>query len=265
MGKYEAATKMEKFYRDPTFAVTIKPAKMSDPSVGRYDSENPLLFTGEYTVLLYLNSVAVPSFVDKNIDCIWERQTWKITPLFARQPDPFRNTPQFNPLSWDEHNGILYTLAFTELNWGSSYSLAKKLVEYGDNYNWAFIEEKPFTNPFSDLKKYGSRIRQPRDRAFFRIVAGDKPKWYELLHLAIASVITAYTDYEETSGKKMAWFRFKTIEHMKFKSKLLKLAKFLFDRRLKKLYNKECYMEEVYRIYYKDPNHPFHELIRGLK
>ena len=81
-----------------------------------------------------------------------------------------------------------------------------------------------------------TQIRQPRDRAFYKIAAALKPTLFETIYLAIAIIFSSTGDPSEGRGgtKLMAWFRMLAIERLKSTSMLLKLAHMIFNRNLTK-------------------------------
>ena len=116
-----------------------------------------------------------------------------------------------------------------------------------------------------ELTKPGA-WRQPKEVALYRIAAKQEPGLFGILNMSIALWLTSRKPKEQTSGKLMAWYKIKAIELTGFKSKIWDFFKKRFDKKMQVMYNNECYIEDLYKIYYKaNPEHPFHALVEGLK
>ena len=260
----------------------------------KHRSENQFLWSGEFNIMLLLHSKQTNEFkarFEKSLMACGVKDTLnrRVNGLYSRHPDPYRF--EGHGVSWDEYNGIMFSCAtFPHFRF-----IANSIVNYGHQYNWAYIDEKPYTDPLEEAYEkpwgtlrelfsiligknaqredpdtsnqvinYLSRIRQPRDRGFYKIVSkNEKPRWIEVFHIMIASLLTSKKSREHTSGKKMAWFRFQTLRVLGYRSRMINYAWKKFNKRMIKMYGDD-YMAEIYKIYYKDTNHPFHTLIKGL-
>ena len=257
--KEEAAERLLKEYRDPYGRVTLHPAAKSDPRNGRYDSENQNLWTGESSVLLQLNGLSSEEH-DKLSDQGFAADT--IEPgLISRHPYPHWENPNHHKVSWDEYNGLMYHCITT-----GNQDIPKEVLDYGRRHLWIYLDgEFGMENrTFRDkLKLYLGALRQPRDIFFFKIAAGIKPNLFETLWACTSHILTARKPAGVTSGKVMAWHKAKAIEIAGYDGFFWNLAHKYFDKKLKKCYNQDNYMESVIGIYFSD-DHPFQELIKGL-
>jgi hypothetical protein len=234
-------------------------------------SDNPNLFTGELFFLRKLlgqQRTGAESLYLSNIllDC-------KVYPgLYRRHPTEFQEKFQlpYNIVSHDEYTAILLLAR----SLGCSTSVAQSIVEYGEKHNWQFYDYVPksdffralFKNPIDTIKKrraykkdYNQNkhdtnavdirhegdivaltfLRQPRDRAFYKLVAGKKPSFLETLWLSISYVYTTRRNLEDGSRGGtvlLAWFRMMLIEDSAQVKGVLKIAHNLFDKILTKKY-----------------------------
>ena len=264
-------------------------------------SDNPLLFSGEFLFLKkLLNEITFPEIVAAQ-KIISEVQL--LPGLYRRHPESMQQQYQIprNNVSHDEYLGVLL-LGYAQ----GTDQLAKDIVEFGENHNHQYYDIVPGSDffralkssPLETIKKFLaykkdyknnpedtnsvdlrhdgdigalSYIRQPRDRALYRICAGDKPGLFASLWLAIATVLTTRRSLDDGSrGGTMllAWFRMRLIRAIRRESLLLKLAHYTFDRILVKRYGYNY--AEVIAIRYFDrlgPNgekHPIINLIARL-
>lgn len=254
-----------------TFSPFIDPC--GRPSDKPYSQENGItdngnLFMGEGLLLLSLLGRMQKSdidFVDQQLLAV------EVAPgLFIRHSIEFQK--QYN-ISWhstshDEYNGICFMVAaspeFFRIN-------AVDIVEYGTAYDWQYCDLYPRANffPFfldspikvakelyayiKDFRAHPedsnsvdlrhpkhivalTQIRQPRDRAFYKIAAALKPTLFETIYLAIAIIFSSTGDPSKGRGgtKLMVWFRMLAIQRLGSTSMLLKLAHIIFNRNLTK-------------------------------
>lgn len=289
--KIQAALTLINDYTDEYGRTTLNKAYLSK---GGYDNENPNLFTGEGALLLRISKLLGNDELNYRVSCNIEnaiRSVQRMKGLHGRHPRVSNQPYVHRGVSWDEHNGIMFMVA---VNQRLRY-VANEIIEYGEKYNWAFIDEAPGTNPYKEvwanklqflksvlslvqggnindhpLVRNFSRIRQPRDRGFYKIMSTKyTPSIIEVLSLAVASVLTSRTPYNITSGAIQAYFRFLAIESTefykrhKFKGALLKLAKRLYMRNITRTYGKTP-LNAMISIYFKDKDHPFHVLSEGF-
>lgn len=264
-------------------------------------SDNSLLFSGEFLFLKkLLNEITFPEIVSAQ-KIVSEVQL--LPGLYRRHPESMQSEYQIprNNVSHDEYLGVLL-LGYAQ----GTDQLAKDIVEYGEAYNWQYYDIVPGSDFFRALKSspidtinkfiaykkdYAANpqdtnsvdlrhdgnicalayLRQPRDRALYRICAGEKPGLLASLWLAVATVLTTRRDLEDGSrGGTMllAWFRMRLIKALKRETLILKLAHYLFDKILTKRYNYN-YAEVIANRYFDrlGPNgekHPIINLIARL-
>lgn len=250
MEKLNAFKDLQEKYTDRYGRVTLYPSVN-----GESDNENPNLFTGEGAMLAKLNGLVTPEYQETVYNSI--KTVEIITGLHSRQP----NSPMDRHLiSFDEHNGIMFSSVMLE-----NRSLPLEIVQYGEKHDWIYIDNAPGAKLIDNPALYASHIRQPRDRAFYKICAHQEVSFFEIAYMSIALYLSGGNTKEETSGKIMSWFRIKTLETLGWDHWMWRWARNKFENKLKVLYNNEYYMEDVMAIYFRDPNHPFHTLIKGLK
>lgn len=292
-------------YMDKTNFVTIRPAVLSDPENKDFDSENAWLFTGEALYLAKLcgqNLSKIKTLI--GIGCILRQKTddneKNIMGLYRRQP--YGENQFHQAMSWDENNGqILIDKALDgelELWRRVMWYMKKNDYIYNDRFpNISYSEI--IKNKSIDKKEILGSIRQPRDRAFYKIANGEKPRLHELLHMCFATILTTYnkakkregetwlyeTDFFKnkkinakyvyrTSGVKMAWFRSQITKNY---NKLTMLTHRIFIKRIYKVWGhgglaSDCAtsrhehpMQAIYKVYYTDKEHPLHTFIQIAK
>jgi hypothetical protein len=222
--------------------------------------------------------------------------------LITRHPDPYRFTEYYDPVSLDEYAGICYSLAvFQEsrheadqmVEYGKKHHWAfiddipgtdplesvKKVgllsVFFTFLKTLGYIVKSKLTGSYDKgtmeqimhenqgLKDL-SRIRLPKDRLLLKATSlNAKPTFSEQLWLLVSTFMTTRKRNDETSGKCLAFFKFKALKALNYQPFLVRMAKKMFHRRMKKKYG-DNYMEKVFREYFYDINHPFHTLIKGL-
>jgi len=251
--------------------------RISDKHYSQEDglSDNPVLFTGEYCFLAkLLNKFGTQEellCLSTHGFAIVEQGLYTRHPQFLR--DKF-NIP-WNTVSHDEYLGILLIAYCLDIH----KTIAQDIVNYGKAYNWQYTDLYPKADFFAALKKnpidtikkfiaykkdYKANpqdtnsvdlrhdgnitaltfIRQPRDRALYKLIAGETPSLLESLWLSFAHVYSTRRDLEDGSrGGTMllAWFRMQLLEKAIGKKMPLsvKLAHTLFDKILVKKYGKE--------------------------
>jgi len=253
--KEQAVIRLLNEYMDDNGFITLKHKSQSNPKELQFDSENPHLFTGEGSILLKLIdgvSFRYRRMVERGIT-----NTKKDYALWERQPgDTTRDDS--HSLSLDEHLGLCFTSIVLEMG------IPQELCDYGSKHNWAFIEENPGTDPYEDIKKYGKRIRQPKDRFFMKVCAGIIPKWYEILDFGLSAVLTCRKPHDVTSGKVMKWFAFQALSMAGYDNWFVNLCKKYYNYKCTKMYGTEFYIEDLIAIYFQDKEHPFHVLCKEL-
>lgn len=300
--KKEAIDTLLNKYTDVYGRTTLYLAEKSDPKNGKYDSGNPHLFTGIATYLVFAttNDGVLCCRQAKNFHRSI-KSTIVQKGLFSRHPDPYRFTEAHDPISLDEYYGLCYSTAIIPRALYIGYNLANDIVEYGQKNSWVFDDKNPgkvklSLNIFSTLstlfkvivtafktKKYGgskeidkiidsdvnlrylSRIRLPKDRFLPKALSSlTKPSLLEKLFIFFGIFSTMRKSNTRVDGKIMDFFQFLVLKHINYDSFLVNRAAKLFNSKMIEQYG-ENYPEVIFKIYFKDENHPFHTLIKGIK
>lgn len=280
-------------YTDVLGAVTLSPKTLFNPLIGQFGNENPHLFNGEAALLLRLNylenSIYYEKFVANGLRHLESTQvvsSGKAVPgLYMRHPPYLYGTSHqdWHALSRDEHAGMTYLSAAI-----GKPEIMKEIIQYGKEHNYAYIEERPGYDPikvaggnvFASIKKIWdlvktknsdddifldalSRIRQYNDRSFYKIGAKEEPSAFESIQMSIGILLSAFTAKEDTSGKIMSFFKLVTFDILGYKTPTSRIIRKVFDIRLRRQYGND-YMAEIFKVYFKDTNHPFHRLVQGI-
>lgn len=281
-------------YTDVYGSVTLTDKSLSNPLLGLRDNENPHLFTGQAAMLILLNNLQTSIYFQKFYDnCHWHNQVTNVISdgkvvlgLYTRFPDPYRFLPGHHGISWDEMVGLC--LKAVLLN---QPEIINNMIDYGVKHNWAFIDEAPFTDPLPSINRlteiwrklvyvlkndpknsrkdhkeidYLSRIRQPKERAFYRALSTKHtPGIADLLFLYKGIVTSSFGDKNDTSTKIISFYKIKALDMVGHDNFVYRLIKQFFLSKLKSVYGKYP-LEELYKIYFKDGNHPFHSLAKGI-
>lgn len=267
MDKKGAAQVLLSTYTDYYGRTTLYKDIRSDAQNGLFDSENQHLWTGEGLILLCLLDLVEDVNLENFRNSL--RNTKTGHGLYARHPKPYIDSEHHN-VSWDEYAGIMMSLAVAK-----NKRTAQSIIDYGEANRWVFLDSD------DDLlwvpEKYTKRKwtkwlylrlsawRQPKERMFYKVVAGEKPSAFQVFHMALALLHTAKRPPGDTSGKLLAWFKIKALKILGYESKILDYAIKKFDKRMKNMYGNESYIENLVEIYFKDKDHPFHTLVKGMK
>lgn len=253
---------------DPAGKISDKP---NDQELGITD--NGLLFTGE---LMFLLKKLGKYGISEDSLALCTLFSSRIMPgLYTRHPIEFLNKygVAHNTISHDEYLGVLL-LAFAL---DRPQQEAREIVEYGKKFNWQYTDLYPEAdffralkrNPIETIKKFIAYkkdykanpndtnsvdlrhdsditaltfIRQPRDRALYKLIAGESPSILESLWLSFAHVYTTRRDLEDGSrGGTMllAWFRMELLKSACKKLPLvLRLSHWAFGKLLSRRYGK---------------------------
>ena len=290
--KKDASERLYAHWTDSHGRTNIYSANPNSRKV-KNDNHNANLFTGEAAILLTLSKV----IEDKHKNDIKKAlKSVKIQPgLFTRHPDGSQNNADYDVVSHDEYNGIMYMIAaIPELA-----HEADEIVEYGQKHNWQFIDGDPGKDGFKALKRnpiksiksifniykawksgnkqklnearwkakeisYLSYIRVPRDRAFYKIIAPSfKPSLFEIIWLSLSIFFMSRKPKEEFSGRCMAMFRFIAIDMVNYNSRLLNIAHGYMLNRFMEDYGVN-FFEIILQGYFHNKTHPFHALVKGF-
>jgi hypothetical protein len=289
MSKQAAYEKLIKEYTNKNGHTTLKRAILSDPTSGNYDSENPNLFTGEAGILVKLNGLDPAPYIRNAAKSIMsvmvlDEEGREIKGLFSRQPGSYNSK---NVVSHDEYSGYCFTACAVPQ---FRNSIISDIVEYGKKYGYCYDDTNPQVNPVAQLKyniklwfqlfcvaflkhdreKYPlvntlTHRRQPDEVAFYKMISDKhKPSLFGVFYFALSLILSVRKPKGSTSGKIINWNKLKALEIIGYKSFMVKVASKYFYKRLNKDYG-ENYVSELYKIYFRDPMHPFHELVKGLK
>jgi hypothetical protein len=248
IGGFMIVEKIKK-YQDKTGAICLAPCEN-----GEQDSENALLFTGEIALLCAL--VGIESLKGSFENAVLTRQIKNFFGLFNRYTDGHRN----RSTSWDEYNGIMFVVSSDIDN---LRYIAENIVDYGKDHNWAYVNEDPGLKPrlFDPSSwPYIGRIRQPRCRCFYKVCAGIIPNWTESYWLAQSIKIDANDTIQETSGNLMTWLRMKAMHLNNYHNEIVDNANIYWIQNMISQYGKYP-LRAMAKIYFKDANHPIHDLI----
>ena len=235
---------------------------------GRFSHENPKTFQGYMDIVLDHAGKFTDSRKQITLDAI--KMTEVEPGLFGRQV-PGQNFG--NTVSHDEYNGICYTASVVpELR----ETVCNEIVEYGMKHGkfgllGPYNDEKPGLTLVECLKNKEHRkdlafVRQPRDSAFYKIMSTKyEASWFELLFMAISSIITAHRPafHRDCGTKLIMFFRILAIEKVTNKW-YLRLLHVYIRRKLAKTYGSQ-YLAKMLRAYFKDSHHPIHTLSKGLE
>jgi len=237
--------------------ITLYPAHLSNTEKGHlpefnYDSENQLLWTGEFYTLCKIHGIIDYDRDKERVTKALAKHQVKmdgvpVPGLYSRHPDPYRLREVHHGISWDEMNGLSVLSKIFDLD------VSTGIVEYGSQNGWVFIDEEPFTWK-------ADRVRQGRDIAFYKITAGYKTVPWNVVWMLVSHAITSFKEKGDTSGKLMAWMRLETIKDL---SLLYLVAYEMFMWKMRMTYGKYP-LSELIKIYFRDPNHPFHRLAQGM-
>lgn len=292
--KLAAFSKLLNDYTDIYCRTTLYHNSLSNPQIARYDSENGHLFTGQASLLSMLHK-------QKNYDDYytpWLKTRMNVIEVFlktkvqsglhARQPNDYVNDPKFHALSHDEHNGIMFYLVGSNMK-----GHATEFVTYGQSHNWAYIEESPNLDPIKEIlktplksaitllktayntivkkvstpneqKSLLTRVRLPADRGLMKMTSPyHNPNWFEKLNITIAILLSSRKPVRSTSSKIMTFFKLVLIGELGYNNGILRFSRNYYHKKMVETYGEE-YLSELYDIYFKDRNHPFHILSKGI-
>jgi len=191
-----------------------------------------------------------------------------------------------NTVSHDGYAGIMFAVAALGLDNDLKY-IAEEIVEYGREHNWCYLDTHPNMKPLSlfwrnpkhwwelvkvlrsenpkeERKKYPviygmSHRRQPEDVTFYKIIAGEKPSFFGLLVFALSVVFSSTKPHGNTGGKLISLHKLYALRMVGFSHWLIDAAEEEFTKNLVDMYGVH-FIKELQKIYYRDPNHPFHIL-----
>lgn len=277
-----------KEYLDKFGRMDLTPVNGGEPS-----TNNNLLYSGELAILMKLVNDKKPQFSASGFIALKEAVLKsRVAPgLYSRHPEPYRlNLPkQGRPTSFDEITGASFVFGLTNTK------LAEEIVQHGELNYWQYCDVpkfekgKPLSSMFSkglfkDLVSYYKEAKSyekdgfrkasqnyPRfyplffqhshsSRIIYRTAVGYSPTFANSFFSALA-LLVASLKKDNVSTRVLWFFRLKHLEIHNQKPLLVKLAEKLYNRSNKKMFGN---IKELFRLYYKDANHPFHKLIEEI-
>lgn len=212
--------------------------------------------------------------------------------LFARHPDPYRlGLPlRGRPTSFDEILGAAFVAGL------AAPQVAEAIVRHGERFDWQYCDVPSFEQGGSksqfilhpvktatELVKYIKEARSYEKDGFRK--ASQKYTWFYPLSFshnasnriiykaaaggslgsgdqvgAVLAAAVAALKSDNISTKVLWYFRFKFLEMTGRETTLTKLAKRFYKHKETKRYGKD-FEKELFKLYYKDANHPFHKMI----
>jgi hypothetical protein len=212
--------------------------------------------------------------------------------LFARHPDPYRlGLPlRGRPTSFDEILGVAFVAGL------SAPQVAEAIVRHGEKFDWQYCDVPGFeqggsTSKFilhpiktaTELYKYlkeaftyekdGLRKASQKYTWFYPLFFSHSGSSRLVYHAAsgsdlglgdqlslLLSVAVASIKSDNISTKVLWYFRLKFLEVTGRETRITELAKRLFKSKESKRYGAD-FEKELFKLYYKDANHPFHQMI----
>jgi len=250
--------------------VTLNPSKDYDCFNGNYGGdENQHMWCSIYYTLLKMLDPSLLTNEDRDHVKKTLHRTqaeyggFKVAGLYHRHGPPYPTGPEHHGVSHDEMNGIAIQSKLFGLH------VAEEIVKYGKKHGWAFIDERPYTHPIKNIFSIEKgkrlfmlgRIRQPRDRAFYKMCNNERPSIVGYLHLLLTAWITSRKPKADTSGKILAFTRFQAL---KGKYKMFDFMYKIFRKNLIKTHG-ENFLEDILKIYFRHSTHPFHEMAKQCR
>jgi len=220
------------------------------------DNENPVLFTSEFVYMAKEKGSWTPerretlkNWIKASID------TLEIEPgLYNRRPGDFGRH-----FSRDEHIGLL----ILDHVFDGELGYCKDLYNYGSLNNWIYQNlnyggRRVFARDGSGREVTKTELdlegfRQPGFVEMLRLCNGKEASYWGQNAISFALAVTMKRPHRDTSGKILAYFR---LNMMKGKGRELDRASKKFHSHMKKQYKSENYISELFKIYFKNPEHP---------
>lgn len=271
-----------KEYRDCLNRVTLRPANNEECLKQNYDSNNAILWSGEMAILMKETLGYVPGeYKQELINSITKH--FSSPGLLSRHPEPYRLLPDAKPISFDEYHGLAFLASVIP----EFRKTMDEVVEYGEKNYWQFWDipgqeqGKPLWQllTLKNLKDFYYYLQEENLRkatlkypawsalfathhihqqAMYKMLSTKyKPSLFEELYFAA----TAYfaKDKDNYSSLSMWIFRFKALDQINYKSKIVSWVKKLYLNHLEERFGKD-YELVVFSRFYEDENHPFHRM-----
>lgn len=290
-------------YADIIGRVSLKPSNKSKESIGDFDSNNALLYTGELALLLKLSGLYTFNYqVQHNLAftkcAIQFRGGYAV---LTRHPEPYRYDPDMRPLSFDELRGFFMAATINR----QLKPLADSLIAYGEKNSWVFTDQpheqfmgKPLLSllktpkeTLSQWKAYRARAKeigldnggmrkaaqefkylnpmffwtQPSNRMFYKMCAGHKTTLLERMWFLLSEVAGAFDkDDGQNSSRLMGGFMHLALNNVDHKSLLVKAARLVYHTSGRYHFGRD-YMYAMCSKYFKEPHHPITVLSLGVE
>ena len=261
---------MTKYWINYSHGMELSP--ISTEYQERSGNENGILFYLVYLAVLDTHDILMPEDIEVFKKICIELQTHndntQIKGLYDRGAHESHNDHPYYKLP-EKRRKISHD-NITAISIGSRYfnlPFAKHIAQYAINNQFKFDNRYPNNQRFifknSQDKLDTSLQPHPRDWFLWLFNGGG---FYRVLSyiffpvFLIANIMTCYTPKEETSGKQLMFAR------LAFGSKISWLMRFNYwicKKILRKAYGK-YFMYEIFKIYYKNENHPIRTLSKGL-
>jgi hypothetical protein len=289
--------KLIKTYSDKYGRMDLKPVNGGEPSTNNqllYTGELAILMFAYNKHFRFANDKNI--FIQSDFDGLMEGILVSKVPgypgLFSRHPDPYRlNLPlKGRPTSFDEILGAAFVSGL------SAPQVAEAIVNHGEKYDWQYCDVPSFEKGGSISQLFLSPVRTAKElysylkeafsyekdglrkasqkytwfyplffshssssRLVYRSAAGINSGFWDKLSF-LPSVLVASMKSDNVSTKVLWYFRLKFLETIGRETFGSKLAKRFYKWSETRRYGQD-FEKELFKLYYTDTNHPFHEMI----
>jgi hypothetical protein len=283
------------FYKDNLGRMDLKPVNGKEAS-----TNNQLLYTGELAILMKLSGEFNTLDFKRLHDSIQSCKIASVPGLYTRHAEPYRfktanGMPSFVPVSFDEILGACFVnYCFGAINDNKKILQHAELTdnrfcdipsyELMDSHENVFkrgllkgLKEyyekaKTYTTLETGLRKevrntprlYSIFFKHSRATRFFYAAGAGVGSSFMDSVLVFLAAFVASVKKDNLSTKVLWWFRFRFLELTGKETVLTKFAKQFYNftnhNRLGEFWENDLFAE-----YYKDKNHPFHELVNRVQ
>ena len=278
---------------------TVHPTNRSQESLGNFDSNNALLYTGELSLLLH-RSMLIGFGYQTQVSLAFSKCSVKLAnaAILTRHPEPYRQGHSMRPLSMDEMRGFFMALTVNP----QLKTLAEEVLRYGKANEWVFSDQpgqelkgKPLLSllktpqeTFSQLKAYRARAKEigldnggmskaaqefkylnpmffwtsPANRMFYKLCAGQSASIWEKSYFLLSEMIGLFG--KDAGSRLMGGFMHLALNNVEHKSVLVKVARLVYHVGSRWHYGKN-YMYELANEYFEEPHHPIKVLSYGME
>lgn len=263
-----AIDRIDQGWREKNGFINIKREGNND-----LDNENPVLFTSEYYFLLKKLGLLQGTFRENEIKRISESiDNLRLEPgLFDRVPfEKFKNRDTYcvRHFSRDEQIGLVL------IDWAFDYELglSRELFDYGRANGWRFenrtwrssgeagrqICDKGTWMNGNDPSAYLQGQRTPKFIGLLEAAAQNKVSATSIAEILGGLKLTKDRDRSKTSGKILAFLRKEILINPG--SDAIDSGFAQFENAMYDQYGANP-LKGLFSIYFKNPDHPFHELV----